>query len=200
MKAHVRVVSFLLFLLLGITPLFAAGLFVLEGRVSDATGKAVPGAEMRLLNSDGKVRHRVLSDLSGRYRFPPVADLPNVAPPQLRVTHIRFKVIEVRNALEGAARATPATAHLKPGESVALLAATKTLSRDFVLAPSQGTPQDPALGPIDPNLAEYYYQRGLLLLSENKKSRAISYLTLYVQTGKNPRQITRALELIVENQ
>jgi hypothetical protein len=74
------------------------------------------------------------------------------------------------------------------------------LARNFLLTPSQGTPQDPALGPIDPNLAEYYYQRGLLLLSENKKSKAIAYLLLYAQTGKNPRQVDRALELIVENQ
>ena len=200
MKARVRLVTLLLFLLLGITPLLAAGLFVLEGRVSDPTGKAVSGAEIRLLNSDGKVRHRVLSDVSGRYRFPPVTDLPNVAPPRLRVTHIRFKEIEVKNALEGTAIATPAPAHLKPGESVALLAATKRLSRDFVLAPSLGTPQVPAVGPIDPNLAEYYYQRALLLLGENKKSEAVTYLTIYAQTGKNPRQINRALELIIANQ
>ena len=82
---------------------------------------------------------------------------------------------------------------------VGLVAAMRVASRDFSLTPSVGTPQNPAAGPVDPNLYEYYYQQALLLLDRNKKKEAVAYLKLYAQAGSNLLQVVRSLELIAQN-
>lgn len=188
---------FTCFFLLTALPASAAGGTILEGRVTGPKGEAVTGAELRLIDPSGKVQSKALSDTKGLYRFPAVLDLRSC---RLKISHVWFNPIEVESAITGANVVASQPRHLKPGEPIALSLLQKTLSRDFLLTPSLGTPQIPSVGPIDPNLAEYYYQRGLLLLGENKKSEAITYLTLYAQTGNNLRQVNRAIELIVENQ
>ena len=54
-------------------------------------------------------------------------------------------------------------------------------------------------GTVDPNLAEYCYQQGMLLLQENKKKDAVEYLKYYAKVGSNPRQVARAAQLAAEN-
>ena len=179
------------------TSLCAVGPVIFQGRVSDTSGKAVAGAEIRLLDSSGKLRHRVLSDIKGQYRFPPVVDIPGTPVYQIKISHLRFKPVQIENALDGP-RVPASRANLL--DPIALVAMTETVSHNLVLTPSRGTPQHPAAGPVDPNLAEYYYQRGLLHLGRNERSQAVSYLTLYAQLGQNPRQVARALELIAQNQ
>jgi hypothetical protein len=107
-----------------------------------------------LIDPSGKVQSKALSDAKGLYRFPAVLDL---RPYRLNISHVWFKPVEVESAIAGATIIASQPSHLKPGESVALFLSQKTLSRDFLLTPSLGTPQIPAVGPIDPNLAEYYY-------------------------------------------
>ncbi len=188
-------------LLLSAGPLSGAGILIFQGRVTDVRGTPVPGAEIRLTHSGGRLQYRVLSDMRGMYRIPP---LPNLAEGyRITVRHLRFKSVGVDDALSvlsGARISSPGPESLVPGQSAALLASTSIISRDFLLAPSAGTPQNPAAGPVDPNLAEYYYQRALLHLARNERSRAIPYLTLYAQLGMNPRQVSHALELIAQNQ
>ena len=53
---------------------------------------------------------------------------------------------------------------------------------------------------IDPNLAEYYYQQGLLSLQKNDKKAAVEYLKYYAKVGSNSRQKARASELAAANQ
>ena len=53
---------------------------------------------------------------------------------------------------------------------------------------------------IDPNLAEYCYQQGLLSLQKNDKQKAVEYLKYYAKVGSNRRQKARAAELAAENE
>ena len=46
--------------------------------------------------------------------------------------------------------------------SAGFVPGTVLVTRDFALAPSPGTPQVPGLGPVDPNLMEYYYIEALM--------------------------------------
>jgi hypothetical protein len=52
---------------------------------------------------------------------------------------------------------------------------------------------------IEPNIAEYYYQQGLLSLQENGKQKAVEYLKYYAKVGSNNRQKARASQLAAEN-
>jgi len=71
-------------------------------------------------------------------------------------------------------------------------------------APSAASqPQAPdarrlAQAQADPNAAEYYYQQALLALGENRKGDAVALLRVYAQSGRNPRQLARALKFIAE--
>lgn len=188
---------FAYFFVLSALPASAAGGMILEGRVTDPKGRGVSGAELRLIDPSGKVQAKTLSNAKGTYRFPAILDL---RPYGIKISHIWFKPVKVENALAGTSVVASPINQLKPAESVALAVSRKTVTRDFQLMPSQSTPRNAVAGRVNPNLAEYYYQRALLLLGRNMKSEALTYLTLYVQTGQNPRQVNRALELIVENQ
>jgi hypothetical protein len=176
--------------------LFGAGPVVLQGRLNDAKGKAVPGAEIRLLDSAGKLRHRVFSDITGQYRFPAVTNIPDGQAFRLKISHRRFKNVQTANPFAAARLGSSQLAHLKPGDSVPMLLATKALSLDFVL---EASPEAQNV-PIEPNELEYYYQRGLLHLGRNEKSDALKYLAAYAQLGHNLRQVERAIQLILQNQ
>ncbi len=187
-------------LVCGVGSLPGAEALIFEGRITDLRGKAVPGAEVQVVDSSGKLRYRALSDIRGVYRFPALPNLAvNSRPYRLAVSHLRYKPVSVDDLTAGARIDSPGPESLVPGQPVALLAATRVVSRDFSLAPSLGTPQNPAQGPVDPNLYEYYYQQALLLLSQNKKKEAVAYLKLYAQAGSNLTQVSRALVLIAEN-
>jgi hypothetical protein len=78
-------------------------------------------------------------------------------------------------------------------------------ARASVAAPSPGPLISPIThqaisGPVDPNFAEYVYRRALLALGSGNKQRAVELLKFYAQAGSNPRQIARALQLIVEQE
>jgi hypothetical protein len=53
---------------------------------------------------------------------------------------------------------------------------------------------------IDPNLAEYYYQQGLLSLQKNDKKAAAESLKYYAKVGSNRRQKARAAQLAGANE
>ncbi len=177
-----------------VIPLQAAPALIFEGKVTAADGKPVPAAEVRILNPAGKVQFHVFSDLQGQYRFP-VLPSPAGAAYRMELSHLRYQPVKVEDAVEGARIGSPGPADMAPGRTAALLAATKVVRRDFVLTLSRGTPQHPTLGPIDPNFAEYCYQQALLLVREDKR-KAVELFKVYAQTGFNPRQIARSLEMI----
>ena len=177
-------------------PAWAASGYIFEGKVAAPDGRPVPGAEIRLVDAAGTIRDHVFSDLQGAYRFPVMMAVPGSAGPyRLELSHLRFKRVEVPDAVRGARIASAGPKDLAPGESAALLASTEVVRRDFVLTLSQGTPMHPTLGPIDPNYAEYCYQQALLLLNRDKR-QAVEFLKVYAQTGFNPKQIARSLQLI----
>ncbi len=187
-------------LVFGVVSLRAAGGLILQGRITDPAGKAVSGAEVRLIDPGGKPRYQTITDNRGFYRFPALVDLAvNSRSYRLTVSHLRYKPVRTGDLMTGARLSSPGPESLTPGQPVALLAATRIVSRDFLLAPSLGTPQNPAAGPVDPNLYEYYYQQALLLLNQNKKQEAVAYLKLYAQAGSNQIQVDRARVLIAEN-
>jgi len=119
----------------------------------------------------------------------------NGGPYRLELSHLRYRPVEVPDAVRGARIASAGPNDLAPGESAALLASTEIVCRDFILTLSPGTPMHPTLGPIDPNYAEYCYQQALLLLNRDKR-QAVELLKVYAQTGFNPKQIGRSLQLI----
>lgn len=173
----------------------AAGLIV-EGRVLDRAGKAVPGAEVSLTDPAGKIRHRVLSDMEGRYRFPVLRSVPDDASGYgVSVRHLRYKPAQVK----GLVPTSPQPGHLLPGQSPALLLSSRILSGDVRLEPGPAPSGMAAANQRDPNLGEYYYQQALLFLGRNKRKEAVEYLKLYAQIGANPRQIARALSLIAQH-
>jgi len=177
-------------------PARAASGYIFEGKVAARDGRPVPGAEIRLLDEAGTIRDHVFSDLQGAYRFPVVlAVAGNGAPYRLELSHLRFRPVEVPDAVRGARIASPGPKDLAPGEPIALLASAAIVRRDFVLTLSPGTPMHPTLGPIDPNYSEYCYQQALLLLNRDKR-QAVELLKVYAQTGFNPKQIGRSLQLI----
>ncbi len=184
----------------GVGSLSGAEALIFEGRVTDLRGKAVPGVEVQVIDSSGRPRYRALSDIRGVYRFPALLNLAvNSRSYRLTVSHLRYKPVRVDDLTAGARIDSPGPESLVPGQPVALLAATRVVSRDFSLTPSLGTPQNPAQGPVDPNLYEYYYQQALLLLGQDKKKEAVVYLKLYAQAGSNLTQVARALTLIAQN-
>src|SRR5687767_13472859 len=86
---------FFIWLSLLVAAALGAGGMVLEGRVTDPKGKAVTGAELRLIDASGKVQSKALSDAKGLYRFPAVLDLQ---PYRLNISHVWFKPLEVESA------------------------------------------------------------------------------------------------------
>jgi hypothetical protein len=118
---------------------------------------------------------------------------------RIEISHLRYQPVRVEDAIKGARVSSARTADLAPGEAVALLASAQILSRDFVLTPSQGTPQHPTLGPLDPNFAEYCYQQANLLLRQQRRKEAVEYLRVYAQIGGNSRQIAHSLQLLMEH-
>jgi hypothetical protein len=192
--AIVAVVVFMIVFPAGMLP-SASGL-IFEGKVAALDGKPVAGAEIQILDAAGKLQDHAFSDLQGLYRFPVLLAPPgNAKPYRIELSHLRYHPVKLPDAISGARISSPGPADLAPGQPVALLAAAEVVSRDFVLTPSPGTPMHPALGPIDPNYAEYVYQQGLLLLSEDKK-QAVELFKVYAQTGFNRKQIERSLQLI----
>jgi hypothetical protein len=176
-----------------------AGWLNLQGQISDAGGKAVTGAEIKVTDSSGKLRYQALSDSRGRYRLASLPALGDSGTYRLKISHRSFKSVEVADIREGARVSSPAAHDLALGQSFALLSSTRILTRNFVLSPAMGTLQS-TTSTVDPNLAEYYYQQALLLLGVNKKKEAVDLLKLYTQVGSNPLQIERALTLITENE
>jgi hypothetical protein len=177
----------------------AAGLIV-QGRVLDPAGRAVPGAEVRLADAAGKIRYEVLSDMDGRYRFPALpVDIGRIGDFRIGIRHARFKPAEVTDLAANARISAPDIRSLAPGDSFALLAASRVLSQEIRLQPDATTAQMAAQSARDPNLAEYYYQQALLLLGQNKRKEAVELLKIYAQTGANPGQVSRALTLVAQN-
>ena len=82
-----------------------------------------------------------------------------------------------------------------------LLAQPMLALQDAALSASQDVsdPSAQSEEKIDPNLAEYYYQQGLLSLQENGKQKAVEYLKYYAKIGSNSRQKARASQLAAEN-
>ena len=172
-----------------------AGL-LFEGKVSGPDGRPVAGAEVALVDTSGQRRYHTYSDLEGQYRFPILpAGGAAASSYRIEITHLRYQAVRLEDALRGARVMAPKPEDLAPGMTAALLASTDIVRRDFLLTPSKGTPQHPVLGPIDPNFAEYCYQQALLLLSRDKK-HAVELLKVYAQTGRNLKQVGRALQLI----
>ena len=83
-----------------------------------------------------------------------------------------------------------------------LLAQPILALQDAALSASQDAsdPSAQSEEKIDPNLAEYYYQQGLLSLQENDKQKAVEYLKYYAKVGSNNRQKARASQLVAENE
>jgi hypothetical protein len=79
------------------------------------------------------------------------------------------------------------------------MAQAQVVHRDFSLTASQGTPQHPNLGPLDPNFAEYCFQQAHILISQKRLKEAVELLKVYAQIGGNHRQIVRSLELLSEH-
>jgi hypothetical protein len=183
-----------------ITPLSLAAGLIVEGRVLDPAGKAVPGAEVRLTDNAGKIRYQMLSDMEGRYRFPilPV-DITGATGFRVGIRHIRFKPVEVTDLAAGSLISAPEIRQLAPGQSFAVVAASRTLSQEIRLEPWAVTPEMAVQAALDPNRAEYYYQQALLLLGRNMTTEAVELLKLYAQTGANPAQVSRALVLVSQN-
>jgi len=192
--AVVAVIAFLCSFSTGSLP--AASGLIFEGKVAAMDGRPVAGAEIQLLDAAGKLQDHVFSDLQGVYRFP-VIPVPagDGKPYRMVLSHLRYQPVKVADAVSGARISSPGPSDLTPGQPVALLAATEIVHRDFVLTPSLGTPQHPTLGPIDPNFAEYCYQQGLLLLSQDTK-QAVEYFKVYAQMGFNQKQVARSLQMI----
>ena len=65
--------------LFGAGQISGAGGLILQGRVTDVRGKAVPGAELQVVDSSGNLRYRALSDIRGIYCFPALIQEPNPA-------------------------------------------------------------------------------------------------------------------------
>ena len=190
-------VTIIVFLFVGrLLPLPAASGLIFEGKVIAPDGRAVSGAEIQILDAAGKVQSHVLSDLQGQYRFP-ILPAPPGAAYRMELSHLRYHPIKVADAVRGARISSPGPADMAPDRPAALLASTEIVRRDFVLALSRGTPRHPTLGPIDPNFAEYCYQKALMLLEQDKK-KAVELLKVYAQTGFNPKQVARALQMIVQ--
>jgi hypothetical protein len=192
--AVIAVIPFLCSFSAGSLP--AASGLIFEGKVAARDGRPVAGAEVQLLDAAGKLQDHVFSDLQGFYRFPVIPAPPgNSKAYRMELSHLRYQPVKVADAVSGARISRPGPSDLAPDQPVALLAATEVVRRDFVLTPSQGTPIHPALGPIDPNFAEYCYQQGLLLLSQDTK-QAVEYFKVYAQTGFNQKQVARSLQMI----
>jgi len=169
----------------------AASALIFEGKVAATDGRPVAGAEIQLLDGAGKLQDHVFSDLQGFYRFPLMPAPPGDAKPyRMALSHLRYQPVKVADAVSGAQIIRPEASDLMPGQPVTLLTATDVVRRDFVLAPSPGTPTHPVLGPVDPNFAEYCYQQALLLLSRDKK-QAVELFKVYAQTGFNRNQVAR---------
>ncbi len=192
-------VTVVVFLFVGrLLPLPAASGLIFEGKVIAPDGRAVPGAEIQILDAAGKVQSHVLSDIQGEYRFPILMAPPGAAMPyRMELSHLRYHPVKVADAVTGARISSPGPADMAPDRPAALLASTEIVRRDFVLTLSRGTPQHPTLGPIDPNYAEYCYQKALVLLEQDRK-KAVELLKVYAQTGFNPKQVARALQMIVQ--
>jgi hypothetical protein len=192
--AVIAVIRFLCSFSAGSLP--AASGIIFEGKVATRDGQPVAGAEVQLLDAAGKLRDHVFSDLQGFYRFPVMpAPADNGKAYRMELSHLRYQPVKVVDAISGARISRPGPSDLAPDQPVALLAATEIVHRDFVLTPSPGTPQHPTLGPIDPNFAEYCYQQGLLLLSQDTK-QAVEYFKVYAQMGFNQKQVARSLQMI----
>jgi len=183
-------------------PLPAAAGFVFEGKVADLDGRPIHGAEIQLLDDSGKVKGHTFSDLAGNYLFSAILALSDEAGSyRIEISHLRYQPVRLKRVMRGARIDSPEAADLAltSGRPATLLAATRLVCRDFVLAPSRGTPQHPALGPLDPNYPEYCYGHGRLLLSQNRDREAIELLKIYAQTGTNPREIAECLKLLAEH-
>jgi hypothetical protein len=166
----------------------AADEVILRGRVMDRNGRAVPAAEVRLSDSQGRVLAREFSDLKGQYRF---SQLPTaaVAAHTISATHARFRPIQREQVPAGAT--SQRAAGLSAGQSAAL-ESLQVISKDLRFSAQSGTK-------VDPNVAEYHYQQALLLLGREEKKKAVELLKLYAQTGANPKQVARALALIAQH-
>lgn len=192
-RCVISIPVFSLLICLGAVHLNAAGPVIFEGMITDTSGRPVAGAEVELSDNKGLFKRRVMSHVDGTYQFPP---LPDQIPYRISISHLRYKSVSEENVAEGAKPGTSKLSEALAGDPIALLAAAKVLSREFHLAPSNGIPQHPTLGPVDPNRAEYYLRRAHLLLSRGEKKRAVEFFKLYAQLGANPRQIQRAVDLI----
>jgi hypothetical protein len=182
------------------TSLPASSGFIFEGTVAALDGRPVPGAELQLRDGAGELKHHVMSDLQGRYRFPVVLALAGETTPfRIDISHLRYQPVHVGDALRQATISPLELMVPAPGQPVEIFAAARRVQRDFVLTPSRGTPQHPTIGPVDPNYAEYCYLQAQQLLAERRDQEAVALLKIYAQTGGNTREIARSLELIAEH-
>jgi hypothetical protein len=182
------------------TSLSALSGFIFEGKVAALDGRPVPGAEIQLRDGSGELRHHVMSDLQGRYRFPIVLALAGETKLfRIDISHLRYQPVHVSDALREATISRLELIVPAPGQPVEVLASARRVQRDFVLTPSRGTPQHPTVGPVDPNYAEYCYLQAQQLLGQRRDKEAVELLKIYAQTGGNTREIARSLELIAEH-
>jgi len=177
----------------------AAGL-IFEGKVAARDGRPVAGVEIQLMDAAGKLQDHVFSDLKGFYRFAVMLMPPGEGRAyRMELSHLRYQPVKVPDAISGARISSPGPSDLAPGQLVAVVTGVQVVRRDFTLTPSEGTPYHPNLGPLDPNFAEYCFQRAHLLLAQRRPKEAVELLKVYAQIGGNPRQIARSLELLAEH-
>jgi hypothetical protein len=173
---------------------------IFEGKVAAFDGRPVAGAEIQLRDGSGELRHHVMSDLQGRYRFPVVLALAGETKPyRIDISHLRYQPVHVSDALREAAISRLEMMVPAPGQPVEALVSTRRVQRDFVLTQSRGTPQHPTIGPVDLNYAEYCYLQAQQLLAQGRDKEAVELWKVYAQTGGNRREIARSLELIAEH-
>ena len=167
--------------------------FVFKGKLTTREGRAVVGAEVRIVDASGRTKNRVLSDLAGSYRIPVIHISPDeVKSYGMQIDHPLFEPVRISAVTDGAILLTPALTKLTPGEALPLFSLTQTVLRDLILSPSGSAAE------IDLNYMEYQYRESLLLLSENRPKQAQELLKRYAQVGGNPEQVKRALELFTE--
>ena len=169
---------------------------IFEGRVADQDGRPVAGAEIKIFADAAGRKYRVFSDLQGLYQSPIIeASRDQAELYRIEISHLRYQPVLTKDAMRGVVR----SGHGVPDQSGRPHASKQVVRRDFVMEPSRGTPQQPALGPLDPNYAEYCYQQAQLFIGRNQPKEAVEYLKIYAQIGGNPKQVARSLQLIAEH-